>query len=143
MESRQSALPSRETLIEVALSAIYGRDLQSVKELVSWLDRKKVESALKSSEPKREKHPKVAGYLEKVFTNSAKVSQSEDGSRQIRLIPVNRAVGMAIRYYFKSTSNPAVWGKVRKMARRIRNRVYIRLYRMPEDELRKHIGTAL
>jgi len=139
MEGRQSALPSREALIEVALSAIYGRDLQSVKELVSWLDRKKVERALKSSEPTREKHPKVASYLEKVFTNSANVTQSEDGSRQIRLIQVNRAVSMAIKYYFKGTSNPAVWGKVRKMARRVRNRVYIRLYRMPEDKLRKHI----
>ena len=139
MESRQSALPSRETLIEVAWSAIYGRELESVKELVSWMDRKKVERALKSSEPKREKHPKVASYLEKVFTNSAKVSQSEDGTRQIRLIRVNRAVSMAIRYYFKGTSNPAVWGMVRKMARRIRNRVYIRLYRMPDGELRKDI----
>jgi hypothetical protein len=139
MKNRQSALPSRETLMVVAWSAIYGQDLKSVKELVSWLDRKKVEKALKRTEPKKEKHPKVAGYLEKVFTNSATVSQSEDGTRQIRLIPVNKAVGMAIRYYFKSTSNPAVWGMVRKMARRIRNRVYIRLYRMPEDKLRKHI----
>jgi len=139
MESRQSALPSRETLMVVALSAIYGQDLQSVKELVSWVDRKKVEKALKSSEPKREKHPKVASYLEKIIINSARVSQSEDGSRQIRLIPVNRALGMVIRYYFKSTSNPAVWGKVRKMARRIRNRVYIRLYRMPDGGLRKDI----
>jgi len=139
MESRQSALPSRETVIEVALGAIYGRELESVKELVSWMDRKKVERALKRSEPKREKHPKVASYLEKVFTNSARVSQDEDGSRQIRLIRVNRAVGMAIRYYFKGTSNPAVWGKVRKMARRIRNRVYIRLYRMPDGGLRKDI----
>lgn len=139
MNNRQSALPSRETVMEVAWSAIYSQDLQSVKELVSWMDRKKVERALKSSEPKREKHPKVAGYLEKVFTNSAKVTQSEDGTRQIRLIRVNRVVGMAIRYYFKGTSNPAVWGMVRKKARRIRNRVYIRLHRMPEDKLRKHI----
>jgi len=143
MKSRQSALPNRETVIEVALSAICGRDLKSVTELISWIDRKKVEKALKSSEPKRAKHPKVERYLEKVIANSAKVSQAEDGSRQIRLIPVNKATGMAIRYYFKSTSDPAVWGKVRKMARRIRNRVYIRLYRMPEDKLRKHIGTAL
>ena len=143
MKSRQSALPSRATVMEVVWSAIYSQDLQSVKELVSWMDRKKVERALKSSEPTREKHPKVASYLEKVFANSAKVSQREDGSRQIRLIPVNKAVGMVIRYYFKSTSNPAVWGKVRKMARRVRNRVYIRLYRMPEDELRKRIGAAL
>ena len=74
MKSRQSALPSRWTVMEVAWSAIYSQDLQSVKELVSWMDRKKVERALKSSEPKREKHPKAAGYLEKVFTNSAEVS---------------------------------------------------------------------
>ena len=106
MNNRQSALPSRETVIEVAWSAIYGRELESVKELVSWMDRKKVERALKSSEPTREEHPKVASYLEKVFTNSAKVSQSEDGSRQIRLIPVNRGVGMAISYYGLSHLRP-------------------------------------
>jgi hypothetical protein len=143
MKNRHGALPSRETVMVVAWSAIYGQDLKSVTELVSWIDRKKVEKALKRIEPKKEKHPKVAGYLEKVFTNSATVSQSEDGTRQIRLIPVNKAVGMAIRYYFKSTSNPAVWGMVRKMARRIRNRVYIRLYRISEDKLREQIGTAL
>ena len=143
MKSRQSLLPSRETVIEVALSAIYSRDLKSVTELISWIDRKKIERALKSSEPKRAKHPKVERYLEKVITNSAKVSQAENGSRQIGLIAVNKATGMAIRYYFRRTSDPAVWGKVRRMARRIRNRVYIRLYRMSEDDLKKHIGSAL
>jgi hypothetical protein len=143
MKSSKSALPGRETVIEVAFSAIYGQDLKSVKELVSWIGRKEVERALKNIEPKKIKHPKVEGYLEKVITNSAKVNQGEDGARHIRLIPVNKAAGMAIRYYFKSTSDAAVWGKLRKMARRIRNRVYIRFYRMPEDKLKKHIRSAM
>ena len=131
MKSKRNGLPEKDTVIEVVLSAIYGGNSKSVTELISWIDRKQVERALKSIEPKRRKHPKVESYLEKVITNSAKVTRKEDGSRQIRLIPVNKAASMAIRYYFKSTSEPAVWGKVRKMARRIRNRVYIRLYRMP------------
>ena len=137
MSNKENLLP--ETVKEVAFDAVFNNNIKSLIRLLSWFDTDRVSKAYKRILFKRKRggKSKTEEYAENVFINSAEVSWDEKAKRHIKLLRAKRVEKYVLYYYYPQPHSSKVMGKVKKMVCKVRNRVFIRIYRMPEEKLQE------
>jgi hypothetical protein len=136
LEQTQRNLPANEKLIEVALKAVHKGDLKSVTTLLGWIDRRKLNRAVRRVRGGK-KHPKLEGYIERVLLNSVKIKWAANGRRSITMMRSRNVVSLVLRYYFKGAAASSAEAMVFSMVKRIRHNIQVRLRRKDDAELHR------
>jgi hypothetical protein len=134
------SLPDTEVLIEVALKAVYQRDLKSIIRFLGWVDRRKLNRAVKLVR-KGKKHPLLESYIERVLLNSVRIKWSANGSKNIWMMRSRYVQSLVLRYYFRGRGGAGVEPMILGMVKRIRHNVHVRLRRMDNGELRQKFAS--
>ena len=136
MGRAERSLPDSEILIEVALKAVYQRDLKSIIRFLGWVDRRKLNRAVRLLR-KGKKHPLLESYIEKVLLNSVRIKWFANGSKSIWMMRSRYVQSLVLRYYFRGHAGAGVQPMIFGMVKRIRHNVHVRLRRMDDGELRQ------
>jgi len=135
----ERSLPDSEVLIEVALKAVYERNLKSLIRFLGWVDRRKLNRAVRLVR-KGKKHPLLESYIERVLLNSARIKWTANGTKSIRMMRSRNVQSLVLRYYFRGRAGAGVQPMIFSMVKRIRHNVHVRLRRMDDGELRKRFS---
>jgi len=142
--SQKSKNQFSEEVAKAAMNAFNNQSVENLTILLGWFDFELVKKAVKilnDTQGKEKKKPKIENYIENILMNSAKVTWDIRGKRHVKLWTEGKTVRYVTHYYFSGINSPQMLGRVKKLVRKVKKRLFQRFYQMPEEKLQQFLAS--